>query len=124
MSVVLSALHLAAILNGVDYELIRGVCFKESSLNPNAYVHNDGGSPSIGLCQIKQTTAKSMGFRGRESLLRDPYINAFFSAKYLAYQIKRYKGNVRKALSAYNAGRAITSNGHYVTSIMVLAYGD
>lgn len=37
-------------------EKLAQLAFCESSNNPKAYVHDDGGSPSIGLYQFKQET--------------------------------------------------------------------
>lgn len=119
---ILSAIALAAAINNVDPALLKGLCFKESSHNPSAYVKNDGGSPSIGLCQIKAKTARQMGFKGLTIELFDPFVNANYAAKYLVYQYKRYH-SWKKAVSAFNAGRAITGNKRYVKDVMKLAYG-
>jgi soluble lytic murein transglycosylase-like protein len=112
---------LAATSNGVDPELLSAVCFVESSHRPHIYVAQDGGSPSYGLCQIKESTARDMGFKKHSSFLLDPKTNAYYAAKYLAWQKKRW-GSWEKAVSAYNCGRPC-GNDEYVDKVMTLA-GD
>lgn len=88
----------------VSGALLLAICTQESSLT-NAYVHHDGGSPSIGVCQLKYSTAKMVGFRGKPKDLMNPVINANYAAKYLAYQSERYGANEWvKLAAAYNAG--------------------
>jgi soluble lytic murein transglycosylase-like protein len=91
--------------------LLRSVCTIESSLKPMAVHHDDGGSDSLGLCQIKIETAKEFGFRGTRRQLMNPYWNTYYAAKYLKHQIARYHGNLSEALVAYNWGSS-----HGVTS--------
>lgn len=109
---------MAGLLNGVDPSLLSALCFVESSHRPSAYVHVDGNSPSYGLCQIKYETAKWMGFKGKASELFNRDTNAYWAARYLSYQMTRYNGNTRQALSGYNAGRAIKSNKKYVNKVI------
>lgn len=84
--------------------LISALCFVESSHRAHVIHKDDGGSSSTGLCQIKQDTAKLMGFKGKTKDLLNPNINAFYASKYLAWQIKRYDLDYRKAVAAYNSG--------------------
>lgn len=86
--------------------LLSSVCWVESNHKAHAYSHNDGGSPSYGVCQVKFQTAQFMGFTGKAKDLQKPEINIHYSAKYLAHQLKRYNGDVQKALIAYNQGSA------------------
>lgn len=87
----------------VSGALLLAICTQESGLT-NAYVLHDGGSPSIGVCQMKYETAKMVGFKGRPKDLMDVAINARFAAKYLAYQQVRYGDDWHKLAAAYNAG--------------------
>lgn len=80
------------------------LCWVESSHRPHVMHKDDGKGTSLGVCQIKIGTARMMGFHGSESDLMQPKINAYFSAKYLQHQIKRYNGNVDRAIAAYNSG--------------------
>lgn len=91
---------------GLPHGLLDSVCFIESGRNPAAIHYNDGNGHSIGLCQIKLKTAKWLGFRGTEKDLFKPEVNTYYAAKYLQYQITRYKGDTKKAIIAYNRGNA------------------
>lgn len=85
--------------------LLSAVCYVESGHKPNAIHLNDGGADSLGMCQIKLTTARQLGYTGTANELQVNYkINIFYAGKYLRYQLKRYKGDQRKAIAAYNAG--------------------
>lgn len=84
--------------------LLSAVCFVESSHRVNVIHHDDGSGDSIGLCQIKYTTAIQMGYKGDANGLKDPKVNAFWAASFMAHQYMRYRGDVVKAISAYNAG--------------------
>lgn len=87
----------------VSGALLLAICTQESNLT-NAYVLHDGGSPSIGVCQLKYETAKMVGFRGRANDLMNPKTNATFAARYLAFQQERYGDDWHKIAAAYNAG--------------------
>jgi len=83
--------------------LLSALCFVESSHRVEAMHKDDGGSNSIGVCQIKYTTAKELGFKGTSKDLRKPEVNIYYAAKYLAKQIKKYH-SVDKGIVAYNLG--------------------
>lgn len=110
------AILLAAALTGVNPALLSSLCFVESNHKINAYVHQDGGSPSYGICQVKESTARALGFTGRAEALMDPSVNALYAAKYLKRQHRRYK-SWPKAVSAYNCGR-VCNNKRYVDKVM------
>lgn len=107
----LAALTLLFNLNTAAYNLppnlIHSICFVESSYNTKAVNIDDGGEDSLGVCQIKYSTAKWMGFKGTRKQLMQPENNIKYASKFLAYQIKRYNGNVTKGVIAYNRGNAI-----------------
>lgn len=104
--------------------LIESLCFVESSHDINALHHNDGGSNSVGICQIKVSTARSIGFRGTEKELAKPAHNIFYSAKYLSQQLDRYDGDIVKGVAAYNAGthrvnaKGQTRNIKYINKVL------
>ncbi len=102
---VTAALLLASTQLDLPPGLLSAVCFVESSHNPHAIALNDGNSPSLGECMIKYPTAKLMGYHGSQATLhRNVKTNAFWAARYLSYQIKRYHGNLYQAVGAYNSG--------------------
>lgn len=87
-------------------KLLDSVCYVESRHKPHAVNVDDGGSPSLGLCQVKLKTARWLGFEGDEADLMEPRTNAYYAGKYLAYQLKRYRGDKHRAVTAYNRGNA------------------
>lgn len=107
---------MAGLATGVDPALLSSLCFVESNHKVNAYVHQDGGSPSYGVCQIKLGTARALGYSGQAKGLMDQKTNAFYAASYLAKQKKKH-GTWDRAISAYNAGRPIKGNKHYVNKV-------
>lgn len=105
--------------------LLPAICQVESGLNVSAVNENDGGTASVGVCQIKFKTAVFMGYTGDEKTLRkSTHLNAFYAAKYIRYNIERYPSNFLCAVAAYNAGRCnVTRAGHiknarYVAKVM------
>lgn len=111
ISIILSAAKAAK----VSGALLLAICTHESGLS-NVWVQHDGGSPSIGICQIKYETAKQLGFKGVARDLMKPAVNAEYAAKYLAYQETRYgTENWCVLAAAYNAGsfnESKTNPGH------------
>lgn len=88
--------------------LLPALCFVESGGDVRAVNRYDGASPSYGLCQIKLGTAREMLKKEiEEEDLLDPAINKKAALLYLQYQMQRYPGDVRCAISAYNAGRCL-----------------
>ena len=82
--------------HGVNSDLIRCIIKKESRFNPSVRSYR-GAS---GLMQLMPSTARSLGVKN----LHDPYQNVQGGVKYISKLIKRFDGNIPKALAAYNAG--------------------
>ncbi len=109
----------------VPEKLLKAICLVESDMNLQAFAEKDGGpgNHAFGACQVLLRTAEGMGFldtgkrctnwtpRQRAEYhvcgLFGPVTNFHFAAKYIKYQLKRYKGNWVSAIAAYNAGTAI-----------------
>lgn len=126
ITIILNAAQAAA----VPGWLLLGICQHESGLIPSTVVHNDGGTPSIGLCMIKKDTAKLVGFHGTQKELLNPKINAKYAALYLRAQLIEYK-NFCKATAAYNSGtyhenkyQHLPRNVKYVRKIQALVDND
>lgn len=119
-STVERALKTAANANNVPYRLLKAICKVESNLNPKALNPDDYGSPSYGLCQIKETTARLVHYRGPIRGLFNPYINANISARYLHKHLTKCNNDWVRAASAYNAGTChrVIRNTKYVHKVM------
>jgi soluble lytic murein transglycosylase len=87
-------------------KLLDSVCYIESHYDVKAVHKDDGGENSLGVCQVKLSTAKFLGFKGSEAQLMRPEVNAKYAAKYIKYQLNRYEGNIEKAIISYNRGNA------------------
>lgn len=88
---------------GVPGHLLLAICTHESRLT-NVLVPHDVGSASYGLCQVKEDTAKMLGFDGLAKELMIPATNVKYAAMYLKMQLKRYNGSWCMATAAYNSG--------------------
>ena len=86
----------AAKTHGIDSELIRAIIQVESGWNPNA--RSKVGA--MGLMQLMPATANSLGVKNAY----DAAQNIAGGSKYIAQLVKKYKGDVSKALMAYNCG--------------------
>ncbi len=93
---------------GVDFRLLTGVIATESSFRRDAV----SSSGAIGMGQLKPDTARWLG-------VIDPYNpvdNIAGTARFLAWLLHRYNGNLEYALSAYYQGPgSVDRNG--VTSV-------
>jgi soluble lytic murein transglycosylase-like protein len=128
---ILSAADVAAVVErarlsvrattGVDVpaELVLAIIERESypTFNARSYRREPNGLESFGLMQILVTTARDLGFTGAPLDLFDPYTGVLWGTRYLAKQLKRYGGDLTKAVAAYNAGTARPDGkGGYVTA--------
>ena len=86
----------AARRHKVDPAIVKAIIMAESSYNPKA-VSKRG---AMGLMQLMPITAKEMGVEN----IFDPEHNINGGVRYYKRLLKRYDGNVKLALAAYNAG--------------------
>ena len=103
----------------LDENLIRAVIWKESSGHPDAKRwEGEEYGYSRGLMGLLYTTAQQMGFTGEPEDLFDPEISIHYGTAYLRWQLDRYGQDLRKALSAYNAGTYTEVNKAYVDKVL------
>jgi soluble lytic murein transglycosylase-like protein len=81
---------------GISEALIKAVIKVESSFNPET-VSSAGAK---GLMQLMDATARGLGITNSF----DPAQNIDGGTKYLSYQLKRFDGQEKLALAAYNGG--------------------
>ena len=89
--------------NNIPQGLLASLCWIESHHKPHAINHQDGGSASLGTCQLKVGTAKMISPKITYKALLKPRTNIEIAGKYLAYQYSRY-GRWDYAVAAYNSG--------------------
>lgn len=108
----------------ISRKWLLAVCWQESSFRTAGVSKLDGHTKSYGICQVKYETAQFMDkvFKHKvlvtKANLEDTYVNAFYAAKYLKYQLKRYKGDWKLAADAYNKGNAVSKNTKYVCQLI------
>ena len=81
---------------GVDPRLVHAVIRQESRYDPKALSH----AGAKGLMQLMPATGKQFDCTD----LGDEACNVKAGTKYLAWLLKRFKGDVKLALAGYNAG--------------------
>lgn len=89
-------------LHGADARLISAMLDRESSGDPNATSRKG----ARGLMQLMPGTARELGVTN----ITDPDQNISGGTKYITKLIKRYNGDVRTGLAAYNCGPVEINN--------------
>ena len=98
--------------------LLSSMCWVESKHQTESINYHDGKGHSIGVCQIKLSTAKEMGFKGTQKELLDPKNNIYFAGKYLKTCYNKYK-NWSRAITCYNKGHSSSHGGsEYLAKVM------
>lgn len=111
-----SALFLTISLSyGLPPGLLSSLCWVESRHNVSAVHYDDNGEDSIGICQVKYSTAQGLGYEGSYNDLYKPENNIKYAAAFLSKQIKRYH-STKRGVVAYNRGNArhLTSSKYQV----------
>lgn len=89
---------------GIDPFLILGLLRTESRFNPKATSRK--GARGLGqlMTSVGRWAAKREGLQFSSRSLYNPSYNAKLTVKYFSYLYKAFRGNVHRALTAYNRG--------------------
>lgn len=104
-----SIIRAAALRHGVDSALIKATIRIESNFNPMAFRHEAHiQDASWGLMQVLLKTAREVSNNPKLAAtdLVKPAVNVDIGTRYIAKQLRRYNGNIKDAIAAYNAGSA------------------
>jgi len=97
----------------IDKEVIYSVIKIESNFRKDIVSHKG----AVGLMQITPPTgewmAKSHNLPYSENMLLNPVYNIKIGTLYLHYLMKRYDGDIKKILVAYNAGPSRLKDGSW-----------
>ncbi len=85
--------------HGMDPEVIKSIVQVESGYNPRAL----SSKGAMGLMQLMPDTASAMGV----SNPWDPAENITAGTRYFSRLLRKYQGDMMKALAAYNAGPTV-----------------
>jgi hypothetical protein len=103
----------AAVTHGVDPNLLKAICIKETGMkNINVM---DKGSISYGPCQVKRVAAKQVGMGNVD--LEDVEKSVAVAALYLKHKVSQCN-NTMKAVGAYNSGKCIIPKSGYVADVL------
>ena len=86
--------------NAVPEALVHRVILRESRYQPSLI----GRGGTIGLMQIKLSTARGLGYTGTAEGLRDPNTNLTYGVRYLAGAYRAAGGDLRRAMAYYTTG--------------------
>ncbi len=86
--------------NALPETLVHRVILRESRYQPDLV----GRGGTIGLMQIKLSTARSLGYMGSAEGLRDPETNLTYAVKYLAGAYRAANGDHVRTIAYYSSG--------------------
>lgn len=99
----------------IPRSLMHAIVHQESKYQPSA-INRNAPVISYGLGQLTKTTAFERCGLSLDRIM-DQKSNLDCSTKYMARQLKRYKGDEFKAISAYNLGSYNPKNMDYILSV-------
>ena len=103
---------------GIDPAIVFAMAWQESRYNPDAI--GDNGN-SLGLLQIQPRWHSGRMDKLDCPDLFDPFQNVTVGVDYLAENLRRYDGDIAKALTAYNKGHYAGEITGYAKSVLAKA---
>lgn len=102
----------AAIRHGVPVAVLQAIMHRESGGRVDAYNPERDNDLSIGLMQVRVSTARGLGYAGSVEGLYKPEENIARGAQLVRQLWDRYRGNLSDVLADYNGGpRMVTQRG-------------
>jgi soluble lytic murein transglycosylase-like protein len=99
----------------VSYKLVSSLIQQESEWNPNNINHNKNGTTDYGLMQLnssnKEFFEKKFWDRPEKFDMKNPEHNVYVGVRFFKALLGQYKNDVKKALTAYNAGSGALARG-------------
>lgn len=96
--------HWAPILRvAIDPHLVHAVIERESRHGLWLETAETRGRKSYGPMMVLDSTARDYGV-SNPAQLKDPALGIYYGVRYLGEQLRRFPGDVARAVSAYNAG--------------------
>ena len=87
----------------IDPYLVHAIIEQESNHGRALWTNEGGGRYSWGPMMVLDSTAKGLGYPNPSALI-DPPLGILAGVKYLATLVKRYPGQLARAVASYNAG--------------------
>lgn len=106
----------ASVKTGVSEELILAVMRRESKFRRRA----ESSAGALGLMQLLPSTAadiaERVGIRPEDTDLKQPNQNILLGASYIMQLVRRFDGELPRAVAAYNAGAANVARWNTLTA--------
>lgn len=87
----------------IDPALVRAFIQHESIGGTVLSTRESGGRTSYGPMMVLDSTARGMGVQD-PAALKDPALGIWYGVRYFGEQLRRFAGDVPRAVSAYNTG--------------------
>ncbi len=104
----------------IPVELVHAIIEQESTHGRTLVSEEPGGRRSYGPMMVLDTTAKGeLGIADPRVMAENAALGISAGVRYLAKMLQRFRGDVRSAVSAYNAGAGgVGRNPGYVAKVL------
>lgn len=105
----------------VPVAAVKAIIEHESSNGAHLVTAESGGRFSYGPMMVLDTTARDFGVKD-PATLKDPALGIWYGVRYFAHLLQLFKGDVVRAIAAYNGGVRRTdgsyTNPSYVSTVV------